>query len=111
MTDTQKWPLWGPTVQHAHCSEQYIQKGSTGDVLTPFGIRLPFTVTDYEHLSFWLWRIGPIRATGHRLESLNAGECNLWFEVPIIAAPYTLICQKALENINKIASDQKKTAA
>ena len=110
ITDTIKWPLWGPTVLNILCSERYIRQGSTGHVLTPFGIRLPFTVTDYQQDSFWHWEIGSIRATGHRLESLVSGDCNLWFEVPIIAAPYTLVCQKALENIKKLISDSTRTA-
>ena len=111
ITDTLKWPLWGPTVKSARCSERYIRRGSKGHVLTPFGIRLPFTVTDFVNASFWSWRVGSIKATGHRIESLDTGGCNLWFEVPIIAAPYVLICRKALENINKLVSDPAKAAA
>ena len=111
ITDTLKWPLWGPTVKNVRCSERYIRRGSSGHVLTPFGFRLPFTVTDYKHDSFWHWKIGSIRATGHRLESLDTGDCNLWFEIPIIAVPYTFVCQKALENINKLISDLTQTAA
>ena len=110
VTDTLKWPLWGPTVQSARCSERYIRSGSKGHILTPFGIRLPFIVTEYEHVSFWSWRVGSIKATGHRIEGLNTCACNLWFEIPLVAAPYVLICRKALENINKLVSGPAKAA-
>jgi len=48
---------------------------------------------------FWSWKVAAIKATGHRIQTTETGKCCLWFEVPIIAAPYTLICQMALGRI------------
>ena len=110
ITDTLKWPLWGPTVRSTRCSDRYIGMGTKGQVLTSVGIRLPFIVTHYEHLRFWSWKVGPFRATGHRLDSVQTGGCNLWFETPMIAAPYALICRKALVNIDALLAASSNTA-
>ena len=102
ITDTTQWPRWGPTVKAVRCSERYICKGSGGQVLTAVGIWLPFLISEYEHGSFWSWKVASIRATGHRLQPTDTDGCYLWFEVPIIAAPYLIICQVALNRISDI---------
>ena len=99
ITDTSQWPRWGPTVKAVRTSERYISKGCEGQVLTPLGIWLPFVVTDYEQESFWNWKVASIRATGHRLQNVDAGGAILWFEVPVIAFPYIVICRMALTRI------------
>ena len=66
ITDTRQWPRWGPTVKAVRTSRRYIGKASEGQVLTPLGIWLPFSVTDYEHECFWNWKVASVRATGHR---------------------------------------------
>ena len=57
LTDTTQWPRWGPTVKAVRTSKRYISKASEGQVLTAFGIWLPFVVTDYEHERFWSWKV------------------------------------------------------
>ena len=109
ITDTVQWPMWGPTVKMVKCPERFIRKGSKGQVLTALGIRLPFVVVEYEHGSFWSWKVASIRATGHRIEASETGGCYLWFEVPIIAAPYTLVCQTALSRIEDLLSESAKS--
>ena len=104
MTDTFKWPQWGPTVKSVQCSERFIRKGSTGRVLTPFGIWLPFVITEFEQACYWSWKVASISATGHRVHASETGGCYLWFELPVIAAPYTLVCQRALGRIEKFLS-------
>ncbi len=99
ITDTQQWPRWGPTVKAVRTSERYIRKGSEGHVLTPFGIWLPFVVTDYAQECFWNWKVASVRATGHRLQFAEEGGASLWFEVPVIAFPYIAICRMALTRI------------
>ena len=106
ITDTTQWPKWGPTVKAVRNSERYIHKGSQGQVLTAVGLWLPFVITEYEHISFWSWKVASVSATGHRLKPTNTGGCHLWFEVPIIAAPYLVVCQIALNRLEGIAPVQ-----
>jgi hypothetical protein len=102
ITDTTQWPRWGPTVKAVRYTERYIRKGSAGQVLTAVGIWLPFVINKYEHESFWSWKVASIRATGHRVQTTDTGDCCLWFEVPTMAAPYLIICQMALIRIEDI---------
>ena len=111
ITDTVKWPQWGPTVKRVQCSERFIRKGTQGQVLTAFGIWLPFVITEYEHASFWSWHVASVKATGHRIQEAETGGCNLWFEAPLIAAPYTLVCQIALGRIKNLLSDSARSRA
>jgi hypothetical protein len=101
ITDTAQWPRWGPTVKSVRLKERFIRNDSRGLVLTAFGIWLPFVIVECEHGSFWSWKVAYINATGHRIQPANGG-CVLWFEVPIIAAPYILICQVALNRIQNL---------
>jgi len=102
ITDTDQWPLWGPTVKRVQLPERFIRQGSLGRVLTAIGIWLPFVIVKFEHGCFWSWKVASINATGHRIQPVETGGCILWFEVPIIAAPYILICQMALNRIQDL---------
>ena len=102
ITDTSKWSQWGPTVKAVRCSERYIRQGSRGKVLTAVGLWLPFIITEYEPERFWHWKVASIKATGHRVQPTETGNTYLWFEVPIIAAPYLAICRVALNRIEEI---------
>ncbi len=102
ITDTTQWPRWGPTVKRVRFPERFIRKGSCGQVLTAFGIWLPFAIDEYEDVSFWSWKVATIKATGHRVQASETGGCYLWFEVPMVAAPYALVCQMALGRIKSL---------
>ncbi len=99
LTDTTRWPQWGPSVTAVDCAERYIKKGSRGRVRTPFGLWVPFVVTEYEEYRYWSWRVWGIPATGHRTELGNDERCVLVFEVPTFAAPYLFICKIAIGRI------------
>ena len=105
ITDTAKWPQWGPTVKEVDYPERYICKGATGRVLTALNIWLPFRIIDFEPARFWSWKVASVSATGHRIQAVGSESCDLWFEVPIIAAPYALICQMALTRIQRLFSE------
>ena len=102
ITDTAQWPRWGPTVKRVQLPERFIRKGSSGRVLTAFGIWLPFVIVEYEHACFWSWKVATIKATGHRIQAIETGGCYLWFEVPMMAAPYALVCRMALGRIENL---------
>jgi hypothetical protein len=102
ITDTLQWPQWGPTVRRVESADRFIREGTRGRVFTAVGIWLPFVIVEYIHRSFWSWKVGSVKATGHRIQDAKAGGSYLWFEVPIIAAPYTLVCRMALDRIEKL---------
>ena len=102
ITDTNQWPRWGSTVKRVQLPERYIRQGSKGRVFTAVGIWLPFVIVKFEDGSFWSWKVASINATGHRVQASETGGCYLWFEVPVLAAPYALVCQMALGRIEKL---------
>ena len=109
ITDTTKWPLWGPTVKGVQLPERFIRNDSRGRVLTVFNIWVPFAIVKFEDGCFWSWKVASLDATGHRLQPTEKG-CKLWFEVPIIAFPYVLVCQMALNRIQNLLSKLKSPA-
>ena len=104
ITDTLQWPQWGPTVKRVESADRFIRKGTRGRVLTAVGIWLPFVIVECVHRSYWSWKVGPVKATGHRVQAAESGGSYLWFEIPVIAAPYTLVCRMALDRIEKLVT-------
>ncbi len=102
ITDTHTWPQWGPSVIAVECTDRFISQGTEGRVRTAAGIWLPFLITEYDEGHFWSWKVAGIPATGHRVETQEDGLCQVTFEVPLLAAPYTFICNIALDRIARI---------
>lgn len=102
LTDTVQWPRWGPTVTEVSSSERFLRKGSRGRVRTPVGVWLPFTVTAYEHLCYWGWKVAGIEATGHRLIVIGPDSCKVVFELPLCWSPYAFICRRAARNLARL---------
>ncbi len=102
LIDTECWSQWGPTVKAVQSETRYIRAGSSGYVKTVFGFWAPFSITEWKHRKYWSWHVFNIRATGHRIEMINADCCRLIFEVPLWAAPYAIICQIAAERIARM---------
>lgn len=113
LTDTHRWPEWGPSIAAVECEERFIEAGSRGRVRTVgpgvlFGRRsgglwIPFRVTDCDGRR-WTWTVGGVPATGHRVESVRNGS-RVVFEVPPVAAAYLPICRRALVRIERLAMD------
>jgi hypothetical protein len=102
LTDTNQWPLWGPTVRAVECPVRYIRQGTSGRVQTPIGLWLPFRITEYDHGRYWTWRVAGIRATGHRLIRIDETSCRVTFEMPVAWLPYAIVCRIALKRIARI---------
>ena len=105
--DTRQWPEWGPSITAVESSERHIRNGTTGRVRIVGGLWLPFTVTSMSKYR-WTWRVAGVRATGHYVEPLD-GRCRVAFEVPILVAPYLLVCRQALLRIDILASGPNST--
>jgi hypothetical protein len=66
------------------------------------GFWLPFVITAFEDEHYWAWRVGGIPATGHCVQPVATERCCVIFEVPLIAAPYGIVCQRALDRIARL---------
>jgi len=102
ITDTEQWPEWGPSVREVWCSDRFIREGSKGRVRTAVGLWVPFVITHFEYGRHWSWKVFGVPATGHRIEDLRKTRCRLIFEVPVLAAPYAVVCRTALNRIARI---------
>ena len=110
LIDTQRWPEWGPSVARVDCSERFIGPGTVGRVRTAFGLWLSFQVTQFTAGQYWHWRVAGIPATGHRVESIGPNLCRVLFEVPVLAAPYLLICRRGAQRIKNILEEERPPA-
>lgn len=110
LVDTSRWPEWGPSVTaveldyaHAtHATTARITAGSTGRVRTAVGVWVPFRITEFDDGRRWSWNVAGIPATSHTVEPAPGG-CRVGFGVPLLVAPYALVCQVALARIERLA--------
>lgn len=102
ITDTSRWPEWGPSVRAVECPDRVIRKGSRGRVRTALGTWAGFVITDFEEGRSWSWTVMGVPATGHRVEPAGSGMCRLVFEVPILVSAYAVVCKIALDRIEEI---------
>lgn len=107
LTDTERWPEWGPSVRAVDCDDQFIEPDSTGRVRVPGGLWVPFRITGCEPYR-WTWRVAGIPATGHRVDPPAEGvpeeRCRVVFELPVLAVGYVPVCIRALDRIESILS-------
>jgi len=68
-------------------------------------------ITEFVDGYYWSWHVYGIRATGHRVEYEGLERCNVIFEVPMLAAPYLLVCHLALNRIEKLIAHQEFSTA
>lgn len=101
--DPSHWAEWGPSVSAVDCAADRIRTGTTGRVRVA-GVWLPFEVDDCDEEDYrWTWRVAKIPATGHRVEPLGENRCRAVFEVPLLAAGYAVVCERALRRIEALA--------
>ncbi|WP_435358399.1 SRPBCC family protein [Haloarchaeobius sp. DFWS5] len=101
LTDTWRWPEWGPTVTDVDADDRFIAAGDTGKVQLFHGPWVPFEIT-FSDGERWTWDVAGLPATGHRAEYLGEDRCRVVFEVPLVAAPYVPVCQHALRAIERL---------
>jgi hypothetical protein len=100
LTDTRRWPEWGPTLTDVRSSTRVIERGTTGRIRPLVGPWVPFRITHLDPGSRWTWRVAGVPATGHRVEPTSTG-CRVVFEVPLVAAAYAPVCLLALHRIER----------
>jgi hypothetical protein len=101
LTDTDRWPEWGPSVQSVESSVRFIRPGTTGRVQVVGGLWLPFEITACEAFR-WTWSVARIPATGHRVDEVDGSTCRVVFELPLLAAGYAPVCRRALSRIESL---------
>lgn len=99
LTDTTRWPDWGPSVRAVDCDQQYITAGTTGRVQVVGGIWVPFEITSCTERR-WTWNVAKVPATGHRVEGERP--CTVVFEIPVLAAGYAPVCGRALQKLARL---------
>lgn len=104
LTDTWRWPEWGPTVRDVDAPTRFISEGSHGSVNVLGAVWVPYEITacDGER---WTWDVARIPATGHRVEDAGPERCRVVFEVPLLAAGYVPVCRRALSRVEAILLD------
>lgn len=105
LVDVERWRAWGPSVRSAGLDGERFEVGATGWVRTPFGVRLPFEITALEPGRQWSWNVARIPATDHRVRTLGPASCSVGFGVPLLAAPYGLVCRAALRRIDRLLTN------
>lgn len=103
LVDTDRWPEWGPSVRAVEAADRRIRRGTTGRVRTPVGLWLPFEITGFEEYR-WTWEVSRVPATGHRVDPRGPERCRVAFELPVLAAGYAPVCERALDRIERIAT-------
>ncbi|MCE9516431.1 MAG: SRPBCC family protein [Mycobacterium sp.] len=103
LTDVRAWPQWGPSVRRAALDDggTELTAGARGTVWTVAGVRMGFTITEFEPGRRWSWRVAGVPATGHEVIDAPQG-CRVAFEVPWWAGAYTAVCSVALGRIDAL---------
>ena len=102
LADTERWPEWGPSVSAVRSDDRYVESGTTGEIQVAGGPWIPFevdTCSDYR----WAWRVAELPATGHSVMPLGNGRSRVAFEVPLLASGYAVVCERALDRIERLA--------
>ncbi|MBM9536198.1 SRPBCC family protein [Desulfobulbus alkaliphilus] len=105
LIDTRRWPEWGPSIIGVESTERCIGPRTTGRVRTAIGLWLPFRITHFISNEQWRWRVAGIPATGHRVEPVAPDMTRVIFEVPLLAAPYLVVCRLAAQRIKTILEE------
>lgn len=103
LTDVRAWPQWGPSVRRAALDDggTRLTAGARGTVWTVAGVRMGFTITEFESGRRWSWRVAGVPATGHEVIETPDG-CRVAFEVPWWAGAYAAVCSVALARIDAL---------
>jgi hypothetical protein len=102
LVDLDAWPRWGTSLQRAELDNVGpLQLGSRGKVWTPFGLALPFEITEFEEGRRWAWDVAGIGATRHEVAPSQDGS-TVAFGVPWWASAYLPVCAIALYRIDRM---------
>lgn len=103
LVDVNGWPKWGPSMTGARLDapEDGFRLGSTGQVHGPFGVAVPFVITEFDVGRYWAWTVANVPATRHGVNPIPGGS-RAYFAVPWWSAPYLVVCAVALRRIERL---------
>lgn len=111
LTDTERWPDWGPPVTDVDYPDGEIVPDTTGDVEALGVLDVPFRIEDVDD-EVWTWtawgRTPP--ADGHRVEPIGDDACRVTLELPLWAPWYVPLCVVALRNVAGLVEDRDGVA-
>jgi uncharacterized protein YndB with AHSA1/START domain len=107
LTDTERWPDWGPSITAVESPDRYVRAGSRGRVRALGTVWLPFEITSCENRR-WTWTVARVPATGHFVVTHPTGSV-VGFELSPLAAGYAPVCQRACARIGAIACGIART--
>ena len=104
LTDTGRWPEWGPVIADVESSTRHVETGTTGRIrFQGTVVPVPFEVlTVDEQRLRWTWDLARVFGTGHRVEA-RAGGSRVGFELPLAATGAAPLARRACQNIAKLA--------
>ncbi|MBX0293970.1 SRPBCC family protein [Haloarcula nitratireducens] len=101
LTDTERWPEWGPSITAVDCDDRHVRAGTTGRVRVVGGLWLPFEIETCENYR-WTWTVARVPATGHFVDPHQDGSV-VGFELPVLAAGYVPVCARACARLADVA--------
>ena len=104
LIDLEAWPKWGLTVSRAELDDgDLLTLGVSGQVWTPVGVPLPFTITEFVPGRSWAWQVAGVPATHHGVDPDGEG-CRVWMSAPVWAPAYLPVLSLALRRIDTMAT-------
>lgn len=100
LTDTRRWPEWGPSVTDVRSPDRYVTAGTAGEVQVAGGPWVSFRVDACEDYR-WRWSVQRVPATGHFVRPADDGS-RVGFEIPVWAAGYAPVCDRACSRIARV---------
>jgi uncharacterized protein YndB with AHSA1/START domain len=105
LTDTERWPEWGPSVRGVESPQRVIDGETSGRVRLPGGLWFPFEITSCVDRR-WTWEVARVPATGHFVEAQGEG-CRVGFELSLLASGYAPVCARALGHIERLLTGEE----
>ena len=105
LRDSRAWPTWSPSISGVESEDRYIRSGTRGRVRVGCGW-VPFRVTAFNGRR-WDWTVAGVPATGHRVDTYagEPGRCRVVIEVPLPAAAYVPVCERALQRFVRLLEE------
>jgi hypothetical protein len=104
LTDTRRWPEWGPVVADVESSTRYVETRTIGRIrFEGTAAPVPFAVREVDDVAHrWTWDLARLFGSGHRVESLPDGS-RVGFELPLAAPGLGPLVYRACSNVARMA--------
>jgi hypothetical protein len=104
LTDVSLWTAWGPSVTAVEYPGESISPQTSGRVRALGLFWVAFQIESVEDMD-WTWTVRGLTppADGHGVEELGEGHSRVYFQLPLWAPWYLLVCLVALRNIAAVA--------